>query len=190
MLSKSLARLSSGSKITTPADDAAGLAVSLNFSAQIKRNAAAANNVGNAISFSQTQDGFLGKVGKALDRMSELSILSQDVTKSDADRALYNTEFTTLKAYISDTAGKDFNGVSLFGATGLAVTKDTDGGTFTMNAANLGANAAYTNVKTGGTAFQREVWAALRTIRTGETTTYGRLAAKLGRPRAVGGLRF
>jgi methylated-DNA-[protein]-cysteine S-methyltransferase len=40
-------------------------------------------------------------------------------------------------------------------------------------------------VKTGGTAFQREVWAALRTIRTGETTTYGRLAAKLGRPRAV-----
>src|SRR5882672_1608060 len=82
MLAKSLARLSSGSKIVSPEDDAAGLAVSLRFDAQINRTTAASNNVGNAISFSQTQDGFLSKVGKALDRMSELSILSQDVTKS------------------------------------------------------------------------------------------------------------
>ena len=152
MLSKSLARLSSGSKIASPEDDAAGLAVSMRFDAQINRTQAAKNNVGNATSFSQTQDGFLSKVGKALDRMSELAILSQDVTKSDPDRALYNTEFTTLKAYISDTAGKDFNGISLFATAGLAVTKDTEGATFTMNAADLGGNAAYTNVKTGGTA--------------------------------------
>src|SRR5260221_909455 len=81
MLAKSLARLSSGSKITTPADDAAGLAVSLNFAAQIKRTNAANNNVGNALSFSQTQDGFLQKLGKELDRMSELSILVNDVIK-------------------------------------------------------------------------------------------------------------
>jgi flagellin len=144
MLSKSLARLSSGSKITTPADDAAGLAVSLNFSAQIKRNAAAANNVGNAISFSQTQDGFLGKVGKALDRMSELSILSQDVTKTDSDRSLYNAEFTTLAAYITNVAGKDFNGVTLFSSSALTVTTDGDTGTFSMTGVNLGATA-YTN---------------------------------------------
>src|SRR3974390_3397028 len=82
MLAKSLARLSSGSKITSPEDDAAGLAVSLRLDAQIKRTAAANGNVGNAISFTQTQDGFLKKIGDALDRMSELSILSQDVTKS------------------------------------------------------------------------------------------------------------
>src|ERR1043165_4306856 len=87
-LSKSLARLSSGSKIVSPEDDAAGSAVSLRFDAQINRIGATSNNVSNAVSFSQTQDGFLGKVGKALDRMSELSVLSQDVTKSDADRAL------------------------------------------------------------------------------------------------------
>src|SRR5438552_5083399 len=93
MLAKSLARLSSGSKITSPEDDAAGLAVSLRFDAQINRTAAANNNVGSAISFSQTQDGFLQKIGKALDRMSELSILSQDVTKTDTDRSLYNSEF-------------------------------------------------------------------------------------------------
>jgi len=81
--------------------------------------------------------------------MSELSILSQDVTKSDADRALYNSEFTTLQGYVSDVANKEFNGVSLFGATGLGVTKDEDGNKFTMTAADL-ANSAYTAVKTGG----------------------------------------
>src|SRR6186713_3292714 len=91
MLAKSLARLSSGSKIVSPEDDAAGLAVSTRFDAQINRIGAAKANVGNAISFAQTQDGFLKKVSKALDRMSELAILSQDVTKSDADRALYNS---------------------------------------------------------------------------------------------------
>ena len=62
MLSKSLARLSSGSKIVSPEDDAAGLAVSTRFDAQINRTSAASANVGNAISFNQTQDGFLKKV--------------------------------------------------------------------------------------------------------------------------------
>ena len=74
-LSKSLARLSSGSKIVSPEDDAAGLAVSSRFDAQINRITATKNNIGNAISFSQTQDGFLKKVGKALDRMSELAVV-------------------------------------------------------------------------------------------------------------------
>src|SRR5437867_1964851 len=77
MLSKSLARLSSGSRIVSPEDDAAGLAVSMRFDAQINRTSAAKINVTNAISYSQTQDGFMQKVAKALDRMSELSILAQ-----------------------------------------------------------------------------------------------------------------
>src|ERR1041384_7252625 len=93
MLQKSLARLSSGSKIVSPEDDAAGLAVSFRFDAQINRVAATNSNVGNAISFGQTQDGFLKKVTKALDRMSELSTLSQDVTKTSADLTLYDKEF-------------------------------------------------------------------------------------------------
>ncbi len=59
MLNRSLARLSSGSKITSPQDDAAGLAVSTRFEAQISRTNAASNNLANAISFTQTQDGFL-----------------------------------------------------------------------------------------------------------------------------------
>src|SRR4026209_724975 len=102
MLAKSLSRLSSGSKIVSPEDDAAGLAVSLRLDAQVNRTNAANAKVGNAISFAQTQDGFLKKIGKALDRMSELAILAQDVTKSDADRALYDEEFGTLGEYIDD----------------------------------------------------------------------------------------
>jgi flagellin len=146
MLSKSLARLSSGSKIVSPEDDAAGLAVALRFDAQIARTKAANNNVANAISFNQTQDGFLQKVGKALDRMSELSILAQDVTKTDTDRGLYDKEFQTLGAYITNVAGKDFNGVTLFSASALSVVISSEGGasgTFSMTGVNLGA-AAYT----------------------------------------------
>ncbi|MEW6158759.1 MAG: flagellin [Verrucomicrobiota bacterium] len=143
LLSKSLARLSSGSKIVNPEDDAAGLAVSLRFEAQISRSNAANSNVGNAISFNQTRDAYLQKVQKALDRMSELSVLSQDVTKTDTDRSLYNSEFTTLAAFITNTASRDFNGVSLFSSTALGVTIDTDGNTFSMSGINLG-HASYT----------------------------------------------
>jgi flagellin len=139
MLSKSLARLSSGSKIVSPADDAAGLAVSMRLDAQISRLQAAKNNVGNAISFTQTQDGYLKKITKALDRMSELSILAQDVTKSDADRALYDAEFQQLYEYFTSAASKDFNGVSLFSSNTLNVTIDSEGGTFTMTGIDLSA---------------------------------------------------
>lgn len=158
MLSKSLSRLSSGSKIVNPADDAAGLAVASRLDAQIKRIAAAKSNVGNAISFTQTQDGYLKKVAKAYDRMSELAILAQDVTKSDADRQLYNSEFTQLQGYVTNTASREFNGVSLFSTTPLNVTIDSEGGTFTMNGIDLSvgqyANAAAvtTNISTTGAA--------------------------------------
>jgi flagellin len=163
LLSKSLARLSSGSKITSPADDSAGLAVSMKLNAQMARIDGASNNVGNAISFNQTQDGYLQKVSDALSRMSELSVLAQDVTKSTSDKALYQQEFHTLGQYINDVANKDFNGVSLFNGTQLNVTTDSDANTFHMTGVTLGstsysaataadistnATTALTNVKT------------------------------------------
>jgi len=138
-LQKSLVRLSSGSKLVSPEDDAAGLAVSTRFDAQINRINATNNNVNNAISFNQTQDGFLKKVTKALDRMSELSILSMDITKTDADRTLYNAEFTTLGAYVDDVATKQFNGVDLFSGTALDVTTDSDATTYSMTGVDLAA---------------------------------------------------
>jgi flagellin len=142
LLSKSLARLSSGSKITSPSDDSAGLAVSMKLTAQMARIDGASNNVGNAISFNQTQDGYLQKVAEALNRMSELALLGQDVTKSTSDRALYQQEFHTLGQYMADVANKDFNGVSLFNGSNLNVTVDSDGNPFTMTGVGL-VNATY-----------------------------------------------
>jgi flagellin len=145
MLSKSLARLSSGSKVTTPSDDSAGLAVSMNLVAQMGRNTAAQNNIGDALALNQTQDGYLSQVTNALDRMSELSIQSQDVTKSDSDRALYQQEFNTLAQYVNNVATKEFNGVSLFNGSNLDVTVDSDANTFTMTGVDL-TGTTFTNL--------------------------------------------
>jgi len=139
-LSASLARLSSGSKINSPADDSAGLAVSMNLVAEMGNNTAAANNVGDAISFNQTQDGYLQQISSALDRMSELSVQSQDVTKSLSDRQLYNGEFTTLANYINNVATQNFNGVSLFNGNDLSVSVDATGSQYTNKGVDLTAN--------------------------------------------------
>jgi flagellin len=137
MLSQSLARLSSGSKVTSPADDSAGLAVSMNLVSQEGENTAASNNIADAISFNQTQDGYLSQVTSALDRMSELAVQAQDVTKSSADITLYQNEFSTLATYVNNVATEKFNGVTLFGGASLNVTIDSGGSTFTMQGVNL-----------------------------------------------------
>jgi len=144
MLTRSLARLSTGSKLINPSDDAAGFAVAMRFDAQINRAQAASDNIGNALSFSQTQDGYLKKVAKALDRMSELSMLALDNTKSDIDRSLYNTEFQNLGDFVDATAVRDFNGVSMFGGNALQVTVNTEAtSNFSYTAVNL-TGASYT----------------------------------------------
>jgi len=150
-LAKSLQRLSSGSKIVSPEDDAAGLAVSMKFDAQSSRISAATNNVGNAISFTQTQDGFLQQVSKALNRMSELAVSSQDITKTDSDRKLYDAEYKQLADYITNVAGKDFNGVSLFDGTKNAVTIDSDANTWNMAGVDLGSTSKYHTAASGQT---------------------------------------
>jgi flagellin len=137
MLQQSLSRLSSGSKITSPADDSAGVAVSMQLTAQMDRNTAASDNVNNAMSFNQTQDGYLQQVNNALDRMSELAVQSQDVTKSDSDRGLYQQEFNTLANFINNVSTKDFNGVSLFSGAQLSVTVDSDANTYTNTGVDL-----------------------------------------------------
>ena len=147
-LATSLARLSSGSKIISPSDDAAGLGVSMRFAAQINRITATTNNIGNAVSYTQTQDGFLQKAQKALDRMSELAVLAQDVTKTTADKGLYDKEYQTLGKYIDDIASKDFNGVSLFSSTDKNVTMDSDAKTWAMTKVDLGTTT-YTGATQG-----------------------------------------
>lgn len=144
-LNKSLQRLSSGNRIINPADDAAGLAVAANMRAEANRVGAARSNVANGISYAQVQDGYLEKIGRALDRLSELAILAQDGTKTDDNRALYNQEFTTIAGFVTDAASKAFNGVPLFDGTDLDVPIDQEGNTFTLPGIDLN-NATYTGV--------------------------------------------
>ena len=122
-LQRSLNRLSSGSRINSSFDDAGGLAVSMKLSASIRRTEASQANVGNAIAFLQTQDGVLKNADKVLSRMSELATLAQDVTKSTADLALYNTELTQLQQQLNLMLSEKFNGIELF-STGATASAD------------------------------------------------------------------
>ena len=131
-LAKSLGRLSSGSKIIAPSDDAAGLAVSSRLESQLKRLDAAINNVTNAVSFTQTQDGFLKTIDKAFRRMSELAMFAQDATKSASDKELYSLEFSQLQDYVAQSVKQTFNSVNLFSTNPLSVTIDSGGTTFDM----------------------------------------------------------
>jgi flagellin len=133
LLQKSLARLSSGSRISEASDDAGGLAVSMKLSAAIKRTDAQYSNVSNALSFLQTQDGVLKSASSVMERIAELATLFGDVTKSDLDKQNYSVEFTNLVSQLTQFESSTFNGVSLFGAS--ATTLDvylTDDGSQKM----------------------------------------------------------
>jgi len=146
MLSNSLAQLSSGSKVNSPSDDSAGLAVSMQLVAQEGENTAASNNIADAISFNQTQDGYLSQISTALDRMSELAVQAQDVTKSSSDVQLYQNEFSSLATYVNNVATENFNGVSLFAGTSLSVTINATGGAFSMTGVNLATSTTFTTL--------------------------------------------
>jgi len=116
-LQKSLTRLSSGKRITKPADDAGGLAVSMKLSSSISRTKAAISNIQNSLSFGEVQDGALQAGARIVDRLAELKSLSLDVMKSDADVENYNTEFRALQQQLYSITSETFNGVSLFAST-------------------------------------------------------------------------
>ncbi len=166
LLQKSLNRLSSGMRIQDPADDAGGLAVSMKMRSALVRTDAVMNNVSNAISFLQTQDGGMETASSILTRISELKTLSQDVTKSTNDIANYETEFTELKDQLSSIITEKFNGVPLFGtgsqssvktsedgsqSVGITITNLNTNVTAITSAANL---AAITTISTITTAIQ------------------------------------
>jgi flagellin len=148
MLQKSLNRLSSGSKIVNPSDDAGGLAVSMSLSAAAVRQGAVASNIGNAVSLLQTQDGALKGSGKVLERISELKVLYSDITKSASDKANYNTEFLALAQQLEDNASEKFNGVSLFGSTAIGAVAVTDDGATTVSIAARDLTSLTTGVGT------------------------------------------
>ena len=145
-LQKSLNRLSSGSKIVNPSDDAGGLAVSMKLSAAAKRSAAQSTNIGNATSYLQAQDGVLKVAAKILDRMSELATLHSDNTKNSTDTANYETEFDQLTSEITNLAAEQFNAIDLFSNTFDVNTTESGGSAVTLASIDLAGDTSAADI--------------------------------------------
>jgi flagellin len=121
-LGKSFARLSSGFRINTAADDAAGLAISESMKAQIRSYTIAERNANEAISMTQTAEAALGSMHDILGRMRELAIESSNGSMTGTDRGYLDTEFTALKQEMGRIQGSSkFNGKQLVATTGSQI---------------------------------------------------------------------
>ena len=137
-LATSLTRLSSGLRINSAKDDAAGLAIADRMTAQVRGLTQAARNANDGISLAQTAEGALGTIGDNLQRIRELAVQSRNATNSATDRAALNTEAQQLKQEIDRVATTTaFNGVKLLN------------GTFTNQAFQVGANVGETITVSG-----------------------------------------
>jgi len=126
-LSVSLKRLSSGSRITNPKDDAAGLAQSIKLNNQSTRIGAAIQNNQNLTSLLRTQDGILANATKGVNRLSELSVLAEDITKSNEDKNNYKLEYDSILQSLQDLTEKKFNKINLFSSSSMYSIVDEKG---------------------------------------------------------------
>lgn len=132
-LATSLQRLSSGMRINSAKDDAAGLAISQRMTSQINGLNQAARNANDGISMSQTAEGALGEIGNNLQRIRDLSVQSRNASNSASDRTALNNEVQQLKSEINRVASTtSFNGIKLLD------------GSFTNQAFQVGANVGET----------------------------------------------
>ncbi len=117
-LATSMQRLSSGMRINSAKDDAAGLAIAERMSAQVRGMNVAIRNANDAISLTQTAESALGKVGDIFQRMRELAVQSANGTNNDADRTSLNEEFVQLAQEATRTlGGTQFNGRNILAST-------------------------------------------------------------------------
>jgi flagellin len=150
-LATSLQRLSSGLRINSAKDDAAGLAISERFTSQIRGLNQAARNANDGISLSQTAEGALGEITNNLQRIRELAVQSRNATNSATDRAALQVEANALKEEIQRVATTAaFNGVKLLD------------GSFGSQAFQVGANVGET-ITVGTSAMVNAQTAALGT---------------------------
>jgi flagellin len=123
MLAGSFQKLSSGFRVNSAADDAAGLAISESMKSDIRSYTVAARNAGDAQSMAQTAEGALGDIHDVLGRMRELATQSANGDLDSTDRGYIETEFSSLQAEVTRTqASTKFNGVSLINSTAANVT--------------------------------------------------------------------
>jgi flagellin len=164
-LSTAMARLSSGLRINTAKDDAAGLAISERFTTQIRGLNQAARNANDAISLAQTAEGALAGVGDNLQRIRELAVQSANATNSDSDRAALQAEAAQLIAEVQRVGSQsEFNGIKLLD------------GSFTSKAFQVGANAGQT-ISVAGIGDARSTGLGSHTLVLDGTITGGTLAA-------------
>jgi len=122
-LATSMQRLSSGLRVNSAKDDAAGLAIAERMNAQVRGMNVAVRNANDGISLAQTAEGALGKVGDSLQRMRELAIQARNATNSSSDKDSLNKEFIELQAEISRVlGGTTFNGKAILGADATSMT--------------------------------------------------------------------
>ena len=132
-LSTSMQRLSSGLRINSAKDDAAGLAISERMGTQVRGINQASRNANDGVSMAQTAEGALGTIGNNLQRIRELAVQSRNATNSDGDRTAMNSEVQQLKQEIQRVAEQtDFNGTKLLN------------GSFQNQAFQVGANQGQT----------------------------------------------
>jgi len=122
-LAQSMTRLSSGLRINSAKDDAAGLAIAERMNAQVRGMNVAIRNANDGISLSQTAEGALSKVGDSLQRMRELAVQARNATNSDDDKTSLNKEFAELQKEIGRVlGGTAFNGKSILGTDATTLT--------------------------------------------------------------------
>jgi flagellin len=143
-LTTSIQRLSSGLRINSAKDDAAGLAVSERFTAQIRGLNQAVRNANDGISLAQTAEGALGSAGNIIQRVRELAVQSANATNSSSDRAALNAEVGQLTAELDRIAKTtQFNGTNLldgsFGSAAFQVGANANQ-TITATSANFSTN--------------------------------------------------
>ncbi|MDR7295615.1 flagellin [Pelomonas aquatica] len=185
-LSVSMQRLSSGLRVNSAKDDAAGLAIAERMNAQVRGMNVAVRNANDGISLAQTAEGGLSKVGDALQRMRELAVQARNATNTTADKASLDKEYQQLGAEITRVlGGTTFNGQAILGADAGAKlfqvgANTTTNDEITITTTDFTANADITAVTGGNVTGDATALAtvisnidtAINTV-NGERATYG-----------------
>ncbi len=178
-LQSSMEKLSSGKRINSAKDDAAGLAIATKMTAQIRGLNAAARNANDGISLAQTAEGALGEISNMLQRIRELAVQSANGTVTAADRTGLDAEAQALITQIDNIAnGTEFNGVALLDGSNATVdiqvgTASGDTVTITLadgTAATLGVAAVDLSTSAGANTALGLIDTALDTVAQGRAT--------------------
>ncbi len=178
-LAKSIERLSTGRRINSASDDAAGNAIATRMTSEVRGLNMAIRNANDGISLAQTAEGGMNEITSMLQRMRELSVQSANGTLAGGDRANLQTEVTALIAQIGDVATRtDYNGVALLDGTNASINiqtgsqaSETVAVTLTdVDATALAVNALDISTEAGANGALTALDAALTTITTAQAS--------------------